>query len=183
MKNEMSELACVAGPWEETSGGEVPLRDEREAYELVPFIRQWADTRERQESLLTVLKFLEKSCEILVTTWNWSVFAVMCSMLTRVTFFAGDATSVVASTWIRFKRYPTSVANVVHYLPLTDVKAWEVGYEKAIWLLHDWAYSDSELLTEENRIVLRSMKAAVSDFHCLLNAARVQKETAMCTDA
>ena len=162
MKNVMSELACVAGPWEETSGGEVPLRDEREAYELVPFIRQWADTRERQESLLTVLKSLEKSCEILVTTWNWSVFAVMCSMLTRVTFFAGDATSVVASTWIRFKRYPTSVA---------------------IWLLHDWAYSDSELLTEENRIVLRSMKAAVSDFHCLLNAARVQKEIAMCTDA
>ena len=60
---------------------------------------------------------------------------------------------------------------VVAQKPPSEVVAWQQGFECTICLLHEWSWTNSDLLNENHRILLRTMKAAALDFAVLLRAA------------
>ena len=60
---------------------------------------------------------------------------------------------------------------VVSQKPPSEVLAWQQGFHCLISLLHEWSWTASDLLDENRRILLRSMKAAALDFSLLLCAA------------
>eukprot|EP00435_Cladocopium_sp_Y103_P025719 s4625_g6.t1 len=155
--------------------------EETRAYRLVPFIRQWSNTEERWEEVMQLFRACEKACNTVVTETHWCIFAILCSVITRAKFVSDESAASTAALWIPRKPYPPTVVTVVNQSPLVDVELWQTAFEKSLGLLWDWTWSDSPLLDEDCRIVLRGMKSAVLDFSLLLRAAKIAKLN-RCTD-
>eukprot|EP00435_Cladocopium_sp_Y103_P007940 s4770_g2.t1 len=155
--------------------------EETRAYRLVPFIRQWSNTDERWAEVMQLFRACEKACNTVVTETHWCIFAILCSVITRAKFVSDESAASTAALWIPRKPYPPTVITVVNQTPLGDVELWQNAFEKALGLLWDWTWSDSKLLDEDCRIVLRGMKSAVLDFSLLLRAAKIAKLN-RCTD-
>eukprot|EP00435_Cladocopium_sp_Y103_P069657 s917_g33.t1 len=157
------------------------LTEGARAYRLVPFLRQWANTEERWADVMQLFKACEKACNTVVTETHWFIFAVLCSLITRVKYVSDDPSASTASLWIPRKPYPPTVVTVVAQTPLVDVEMWQNAFEKSLGMLWDWTWADSPLLDEDCRIVLRGMQSAVLDFGLLLRAAKIAKLN-RCTD-
>ena len=147
------------------------LPNERLAYELLPFVRNWASTEARWSTLRTVFQALEWACQSVVTQSYWTLFALLCSLLHQAKDEALDHGRPTAAMWCQPKPYPPSVMTVVAQKPPSEVVAWQQGFECTICLLHEWSWTNSDLLNENHRILLRTMKAAALDFAVLLRAA------------
>ena len=75
-----------------------------------------------------------------------------------------DAGHPTASIWCQPKPYPPALMTVVSQKPPSEVLAWQQGFQCLISLFHEWSWTASDLLDENRRILLRSMKAAALDF-------------------
>ena len=147
------------------------LPNENLAYELLPFVRHWASSSARRSILRTVFQSLEWACQSVVTQNHWTLFALLCSLLHRASEPGPDAAHPTASIWCQPKPYPPALMTVVSQKPPSEVLAWQQGFQCLITLLHEWSWMASDLLNENRRILLRSMKAAALDFSLLLCAA------------
>ena len=147
------------------------LPNESLAYELLPFVRHWASSEARWSILRTVFQALEWACQSVVTQNHWTCFALLCSVLHRAKEVGPDDGHPTASIWCQPKPYPPSLVTVVSQKPPSMVLAWQQGFDCLIPLLHEWSWTDSDLLDESRRILLRSFKAAALDFSLLLRAA------------
>ena len=68
---------------------------------------------------------------------------------------------------------------VVSQKPLSEVVAWQQGFECALCMLQEWCWTSSDLLNEDRRTLLRTMKTAALDFAILLRAATLRGEDRM----
>ena len=125
---------------------------------------------------MTVYQALDWACKTVVTKSHWSLFAILCSLLSRARHVAEGPSVATAEMWCEPKPYPPSVMTVVAQKPLGEVIAWQQGCECALCLLQDWCWATSEHLNEDRRILLRTMKAAVVDFAILLRAATWKRQ-------
>ena len=107
------------------------------AYRLVPFFRAWASTPDRVRDLRAVFDAMEMACNLVVTPVHWASCAIVCSVLTRVTFLHDPETAVVAEQWLFPKPYPPAVHTVVQGLAMERAQAWLDGLERAMLLFHD----------------------------------------------
>ena len=117
---------------------------------------------------------METACNTIVTQWHWLTCAILCSLLTRVQFPTASDDAVLAAQWLTPKPYPPSVSTVVQGLSLDRAQGWHDGLEKSMLLLHDWAWSDTNLLGKESRATIRAMKA-IWDLRLLVHAAILTK--------
>ena len=110
------------------------LPEETKAYRLVPFIRDWARTADRVNDLQLIYEAMQIACNTIVTPWHWVSCAIICSLLTRVSYvndIGGEEASVRASQWIFSKPYAPAVHNVVVGLALDRAQFWHDGLDKA----------------------------------------------------
>ena len=122
---------------------------------------------------------MQIACHTIVTPWHWVSCAIICSLLTRVTYIndrGGEEGAVLASQWISPKPYAPAVHNVVQGLTLDRAKFWMEGLDKAMILFHDWAWDASIMLDDEQRAVFRAFKAATWDLRLLVRAALLSKQ-------
>ena len=102
------------------------------AYRLVPFIRAWASTPDKVRDLRTVFDAMEMACNLVVTPVHWASCAIVCSVLTRVTFLHDPETDVVAEQWLFPKPYPPAVHTVVLGLAVERAQAWLEGAGRSV---------------------------------------------------
>ena len=119
---------------------------------------------------------LDKTCGLVATTWHWTSFAILCSVITRAKFQHDDDSGTVASLWCSEKPYPASVITIASEMSLDDAQELQTGFQQAVSLLHTWSWAPSDVLDEELRIMLRSLKAAARDMYLLIRAAIVAKQ-------
>ena len=134
---------------------------EAEAYNLIPFVRSWAQSSERWTEIVEAYKTLDAMCKMVATPENWVALAILCSLFTRSWFTQDAETGTTASMWYERKPYPSTVASAVSEMTLDDAAALQRGFEDIISMLHDWAWMQSDLLTEDDRITLRTLKVSV----------------------
>ena len=155
------------------------LPEEKVAYRLVPFIRDWARTADRVAELQLIYEAMQIACNAIVTPWHWVTCAIVCSLFTRVTFIndrGWEEGAVLASQWISPKPYAPAVHSVVQGLAMDRAMFWLEGLDKAMLLFHDWAWEASPMLDDEQRGVFRSFKAATWDLRLLVRAAILSKQ-------
>ena len=152
------------------------LVGEAAAYRLVPFVRQWASSDARWDEIMSMFFTLDKTCSLVVTTWHWTSFAILCSVITRAKFQHDEDSGTVASLWCSPKPYPASVITMVSELPLPEAQALQTGFQHTVSLLHTWCWVPSDALDEEVLIMLSSLKAAARYMYLLVRAAIVAKQ-------
>ena len=148
---------------------------EEDAYTLVPFIRSWAQSPERWTEVMDACKTLDAVCKLVATPVNWVALAILSSLFTRSRFHQDPETRTTALMWCEKKPYPATVASAISEMNMDDAVALQRGFENLISLLHDWARMQSDLLTEDHRISLRTLKVAVRDCFLLIRAAVLAK--------
>ena len=62
------------------------LTGEAEAYNLIPFVRSWAQSAERWTEVMEAYKALNAICKLVAAPVNWVALAILCSLFTRSRF-------------------------------------------------------------------------------------------------
>ena len=150
------------------------LPDEVKAYRLIPFIQAWTTSEDRSAELWDMFMAFELVATHLATTSHWTALAILCSVLTKAKYPTGLSSHVQALTWITHKTHPPTVVSFAGQLSLSQVHMVDYGFERAILRFHEWAWEPSQLLTNDDREVLRSLKVVVRDFDLLFHAAKAQ---------
>lgn len=150
----------------------LPMEDE--SLRLKPFVRLWCNAEaaeSRWEQVQRMVDALELACRTVVTQMHWVSFAVLCSMLTQVRLeVPGVQSPYRADQWITSSPYPPTVLTYTRSMTAAKAMAWIQDLDAAVILLQDWAFAASDLLDEEMRFFLRSVKAALADFTLLVRA-------------